>query len=171
MSGVEIVPRSGMDTTSADAPTRPKLPPAWCKHAFWRCHRALYRVSGGRFLWTPASKRGWGAMHLTTVGRVSGRERHVILGYIEDGPNVVVMAMNGWDEGHPAWWLNLEAHPEAVMRLPRQRACVVHARAAVGDERERLWQRWRAIEPELDAYASARSVETPVVVFEPERTR
>ena len=43
------------------ATTRPpKLPPAWFMHAFWRVHRALYRLSGGRFLWTPASKRGWG---------------------------------------------------------------------------------------------------------------
>ena len=37
----------------------PKLPPAWFKHAFWRGHRAVYRLSRGRFLWTPASKRGW----------------------------------------------------------------------------------------------------------------
>ncbi len=21
--------------------------------------------------------------------------------------------MGGWDEGHPAWWLNLEEHPDA----------------------------------------------------------
>jgi F420H(2)-dependent quinone reductase len=37
-------------------------------------------------------------------------------GYLEDGPNLVTLAMNGFDEGHPSWWLNLEAHPEAVVR-------------------------------------------------------
>jgi hypothetical protein len=47
----------------------------------------------------------------------SGRQRSVIVGYLEDGPDLVVLAMNGWDEGHPAWWLNLEAHPDAVVRL------------------------------------------------------
>jgi hypothetical protein len=57
-------------------------------------------------------------MHLTTIGRRSGRDRDVIIAYLEDGPNVSGLAMNGWDEGHPAWWLNLEAHPEAVIRLP-----------------------------------------------------
>lgn len=145
----------------------PKLPPAWFKHAFWRVHRALCRLSGGRFLWTPASKRGWGAMHLTTVGRKSGKERNVIVAYLEDGPNVTGLAMNGWDDGHPAWWLNLEAHPDAVIRLPHQRPRRAHARLAVGDERERLWQRWLSIEPEDEAFARRRSVETPVIVFEP----
>jgi deazaflavin-dependent oxidoreductase (nitroreductase family) len=145
----------------------PKLPPAWFKHAFWRGHRALYRLSGGRFLWTPASKRGWGAAGLTTIGRKSGKERSVIIGYLEDGPNLIALAMNGWDEGHPAWWLNLEAHPDAVVRLARQDPRPVHTRLAAGDERERLWQRWLEIEPEIDTYAHRRSVETPIVVFEP----
>lgn len=153
-----------MATTTSSPP---KLPPAWFKHAFWRGHRAVYRLSGGRFLWTPASKRGWGAMHLTTVGRRTGKQRSVIIAYLEDGPNVTGLAMNGWDEGHPAWWLNLEAHPDAVIRLPGEQPRRVRARRATGDERERLWQRWLAIEPEDDAFATGRAVETPVVVFEP----
>jgi deazaflavin-dependent oxidoreductase (nitroreductase family) len=149
----------------------PKLPPAWFKHAFWRVHRALCRCSGGRFLWTPASKRGWGALQLTTVGRKSGKKRRVIVGYVEDGANLVLLAMNGWDPGHPSWWLNLEARPDATIRLAHQHARPVHARLASGDERERLWQRWLAIEPVDDAFAAHRSVETPVVVLEPSRGR
>ena len=145
----------------------PKLPPAWFKHAFWRVHRALCRVSGGRFLWTPASKRGWGALRLTTVGRKSGKERSVVIGYLEDGPNLVTLAMNGWDEGHPAWWLNLEAHPDAVVQLSRRHSRLVRARQVTGDERDRLWQRWVAVDPQHDGYAGLRSTETPVVVLEP----
>lgn len=155
-------------TTSTEVP--PKLPPAWFKHAFWRAHRTLYRLSRGRLLWTPASKRGWGAMYLTTIGRRTGKERNVIVAYLEDGQNVTGLAMNGWDEGHPAWWLNLEAHPDAVIRLPHQPARQVRARLAAGAERERLWERWLAIEPEDEAYARSRSVETPIVVFEPRDT-
>lgn len=145
----------------------PKLPPAWFKHAFWHVHRWLHRLSGGRFLWTPASKRGWGAMRLTTTGRKTGKPRTVIVGYIEDGPDLVTMAMNGWDEGHPAWWLNLEADPRATVRLARQRPRPVRARATSGEERERLWQRWAEIDDGLDAYAASRTASTPVVVFEP----
>jgi deazaflavin-dependent oxidoreductase (nitroreductase family) len=145
----------------------PKLPPPWFIHLAWRIHRALYRLSGGRFLWTTSSKRGWGALRLTATGRKSGVERNVIIGYIEDGPRLVTLAMNGWDEGHPAWWLNLEAHPDAVVRLARQDPRPVHARAATGEERDRLWRRWAEIDAGLDGYALRRSIETPVVVLEP----
>ncbi len=145
----------------------PKIPPSWFVHTAWRAHRALHRLSGGRFLWTTSNKRGWGALRLTTTGRKSGKERSVILGYLEDGPTLVMLAMNGWEEGHPAWWLNLETHPDAVVRLAGQRPHPVRARPAVGQERDRLWQRWVAINPQLDAYAARRSTETPVVVLEP----
>ena len=115
-----------------EATRPPKVPPLWFVHVAWRVHRALYRLSGGRFLWTTSNKRGWGALRLTTVGRKSGQERSVIIGYLEDGPNLAVLAMNGWDEGHPSWWLNLKAHPDAVVRLAGQHARPVRARPVGG---------------------------------------
>jgi F420H(2)-dependent quinone reductase len=152
---------------SSASPRPPRVPPPWFVHTAWRVHRALYRVSGGRFLWTTSNRRGWGAMRLTTVGRTSGQQRSVIIGYLEDGHDLVALAMNGWDEGHPAWWLNLEATPDAHVRLAGQPPRLVRARPAVGAERDRLWQRWRDIDPHLDAHAARRSTETPVVVLEP----
>jgi deazaflavin-dependent oxidoreductase (nitroreductase family) len=145
----------------------PRVPPRWFVHLAWRVHRGLYRVSGGRFLWTPADKRGWGAARLTTVGRRSGRERSVIVGYLDDGPDLVVLAMNGWGEGQPAWWLNLQSDPDAVVQVSRQRPRPVHAREATGEERDRLWARWSEVEAQLDGYASQRVTPTPVVVLEP----
>jgi deazaflavin-dependent oxidoreductase (nitroreductase family) len=105
-------------------------------------------------------------MRLTTIGRRSGQERSVILGYIEDGSNLVTLAMNGWGEGEPAWWLNLQAHPQAQVRLTDGVREVV-AHAATGPERARLWGRWRSVEEYLDGYARRRSTETAVVVLEP----
>ncbi len=105
-------------------------------------------------------------MRLTTVGRRSGRARAVILGYFDDSANLVTMAMNGWGDAEPAWWLNLQANPEATVELiggPRQ----VTGRAAEGEERERLWTRWREIDQNFDAYAARRSMQTAVVVLEP----
>ncbi len=90
----------------------------------------------------------------------------MVVGYFEDGPNLVTMAMNGWGEGEPAWWLNLQAHPDAEAELtdgPR----LVTARAAEGEERERLWARWHEINKNLDAYAALRSTDTAVVVLAP----
>jgi hypothetical protein len=41
----------------------------------------------------------------------------------------------------------------------------VHARQAVGEDRDRLWQLWTAVDPQLDAYAARRTTTTPVVVL------
>jgi F420H(2)-dependent quinone reductase len=71
--------------------------------------------------------------------------------------------MNGWDKGHPSWWLNLEAHPDAFVRLAHQHPRPVRARPAAGEERAH----WVAVDPQIDAYAGLRSTETPVVVLEP----
>ena len=147
----------------ARASTRkPFLPPRWFIRAAWRVHRAVLRASGGRFgLWRP-KPNGWGTLRLTTIGRRSGRRRRVIVGYFEDGPNLVTMAMNGWG----AWWLNLQAHPEVEVELADGPRLVV-GHAAEGDERERLWARWREIDKNLDAFAARRPGETAVVVLEP----
>jgi len=105
-------------------------------------------------------------MRLATTGRRSGQERSVILGYFEDGSNLVTMAMNGWADAEPAWWLNLQAHPEASVDLADGRRSV-RGRPAEGEERSRLWARWREIDANLDAYAARRSAETAVVILEP----
>jgi hypothetical protein len=91
----------------------------------------------------------------------------VIIGHLEDGTNLVAIAMNGWDEGHPAWWLNLGAHPEAVARLsndeprPSTRGGP-RARNGTGSGRAGSTSTQRLL-----AYAGSRSTETPVVVLEP----
>ncbi len=105
-------------------------------------------------------------MRLTTLGRRTGQERSVILGYIDDGPNLVTMAMNGWADDEPAWWLNLQAHPEVSVVLTDGRHTVT-GRAAEGEERSRLWARWCEVDANLDAYAALRSSETAVVILEP----
>jgi deazaflavin-dependent oxidoreductase (nitroreductase family) len=143
----------------------PRLPPRWFIRLFWAGHRAVCRVSGGRLgLWRPKPGR-WGTLRLTTTGRRSGRPRTVILGYVDDGPDLVTLAMNGWAPAEPAWWLNLRVHPDATVELPGDRF-PVRGRAATGAERERLWEVWRSIDRDLDAYATRRPGETAVVVLE-----
>jgi deazaflavin-dependent oxidoreductase (nitroreductase family) len=117
-------------------------------------------------LWRPRPGK-YGTLRLNTRGRRSGKHRRVIIGYFEDGPNLIAMAMNGWGAPEPAWWLNLQARPEAVVELPGGIRREVLGRAAVGSERERLWQRWRDIDRNLEGYAARRPQETAVVVFEP----
>ncbi|HYU93860.1 MAG TPA: nitroreductase/quinone reductase family protein [Actinomycetota bacterium] len=144
-----------------------RLPPRWFVVTVWHVHRRIVRASGGRKgLWPPRPGK-WGALRLTTRGRRSGKPRSVILGYYEDGDNLVSMAMNGWGAPEPAWWLNLQARPEAVVEMAGGIRRDVLGRAAVGGERERLWQRWRELDQNLDGYAARRPHETAVVVLEP----
>ena len=151
--------------TNAGATTatkRPSQPPRWFIRTFWLVHRAVFRLTGGRFGLWKATPEKWGTLRLHTVGRASGKERVAILGYHEDGPNIVTMAMNGFMEGHPAWWLNLQARPEATIELKGERRRV-RARAAEGEELERLWKYF----PDGQPYLAYRKTETPIVVLEP----
>ncbi|WP_327043132.1 nitroreductase family deazaflavin-dependent oxidoreductase [Micromonospora ureilytica] len=144
----------------------PWLPPRWFIRTAWSVHRGLYRVTGSRVgLWRPRENR-WGTLRLTTIGRRTGQQRGVIIAYFEDGPNLVGVAMNGWGEGAPAWWLNLQARPDASVEMVDGRR-LVRGRAATGDERSRLWPRWSEADKNFDAHAARRSSETTVVVLEP----
>ncbi len=105
-------------------------------------------------------------LRLTTVGRRSGQERSVVLAYIEDGPNLVALAMNGWADAEPAWWLNLQAQPDATVDLATG-SYAVSARAAEGAERTRLWAEWQQVSQRLDEHAALRSSPTAIVVMQP----
>ena len=147
---------------------RPFLPPRWFIRFAWAAHRANYRVTGGRRgLRVPTET--YGLMRIHTVGRRSGTERVAILGYAEDGPNLFTLAMNGWGEPEPAWWLNLQANPDATLDL-KEGTRAIRARAATGAERERLWAAMQRLEPNLDSYSTYRSRQTEVIVFEPRAT-
>lgn len=144
-----------------------RLPPRWFIRAFWAGHRALYAITRGHVGLRRPKVRRWGMLRLRTTGRRTGVERAAIIAYLDDGPDLLLMAMNGWGEGGPAWWLNLQAHPDAVVELPGGEVRLVRAREAQGDERARLWQRWRDVEKaDLDAYATRRR-HTPMIVLEP----
>ncbi len=115
-----------MTTPTVDqAPTKsaPWLPPRWVIRGAWVAHRAIYRFTGGRRgLSLPKPGGSFGHLRLKTIGRRSGNERVAILGYIEDGPNLVTLAMNGWGSPEPAWWLNLQSRPEATRRAEDRHA-------------------------------------------------
>jgi len=142
------------------------LPPRWFIRTFWVGQRAVYSVTRGRFGLRTATPDRWGMLRLRTIGRHSGQERIAILGYVEDGPDLVTMAMNGWADPEPAWWLNLQAQPDVTVDLPGG-SRAVHGRVATEDERPRLWARWAAHDKDLDAFAARRSRETAVVILSP----
>jgi deazaflavin-dependent oxidoreductase (nitroreductase family) len=163
---MEIRMTATVDTTQKAPPKVPR----WLVRTIWILHRALFRFTRGRIGLRPATSSQWGMLRLKTVGRQTGKARVAIVGYIEDGPNLVVPAMNGWAQPEPAWWLNLQTNHEATVELlggPRK----VTARAAIGEERSRLWKKFVELGSSAftDASAALRSSETALVILEPRR--
>lgn len=156
-------------TTTADTTQKaPPKVPRWLVRTIWIVHRSLFRVTRGRIGLRPATTTQWGMLRLETVGRQTGKARVAIVGYIEDGTNLVTPAMNGWAQPEPAWWLNLQANPEATVEL-LDGSHKVTARAAIGEERARLWNMFLDLGSSAftDASAALRSNETALVIFEP----
>ena len=142
------------------------MPPRWVVRSAWAAHRAICTLTGGRIGLKSALAGRGGMLRLRTTGRRTGLERRAILGYQEDGPNIVLVAMNGWADPEPAWWLNLQAHPGARVDLANGSRDVT-ARLATGDERSRLWARLAGPFGNLNRYAALRSRETALVILEP----
>ena len=126
----------------------------------------MVSISGGRLGLGKPTAKTYGTLRIHTKGRKTGAKRVAILGYYEDGPNLFTLAMNGWGKPEPAWWLNLQANPDATIEL-NDATRKVRARAAVGEERARLWAEMERRVPNLEGYAARRSRETAVVVLEP----
>lgn len=158
--------RKGDPGVTESTNKKPFLPPRWVIHLAWQIHRSLYRFTNGRLgLRRPKADR-YGLMRITTTGRRTGQDRSVMLAYVESGPDLVTLAMNGWGAAEPAWWLNLQAHPDVKVDLvdgPRQ----VTGQVARGEQRERLWAQWRELDDKLDAFAGLRPSETDVVMLKP----
>ena len=113
------------DATDAAKPQaedpKPVGVPRWVVRTIWVAHCTAYAITAGRFGLRPATSTQWGMLRLTTVGRKSGKTRVAIVGFIVDGPNLVVPAMNGWADPEPAWWLNLQANPKtSSQKLPHR---------------------------------------------------
>jgi deazaflavin-dependent oxidoreductase (nitroreductase family) len=159
-----------MTTAAQTTQKAPPKVPRWLVRTIWIAHRGLYRITRARIGLRPATSSQWGMLRLKTIGRHTGKARVAIVGFIEDGPNLVSPAMNGWAQPEPAWWLNLQANPEATVELLDGSRDVI-ARAAVGDERARLWKKFVDLGSSAftDASAALRSTETALVILEPRR--
>jgi len=127
-------------------------------------HRGLYRLSRGRFL---GRVGGLGVLLLTTRGRRTGKVRTIPLLYVDDAGGYVLIASNGGAELHPAWYLNLQAQPDATVEIDG-RTVPVHATDVVDpDDRARLWKRANEGYSGYDGYATKTDRTIPVVRLQP----
>jgi deazaflavin-dependent oxidoreductase (nitroreductase family) len=126
-------------------------------------HRGLYRVSGGKL-----GKTFFGSpiLLLTTTGRKTGRPRTWPLTYLREGECLIVIASNGGQPNHPAWYLNLRKNPQVSIQLGDRTHAMI-AQAAEGDERARLWARVVHEYPAYAGYQRKTDREIPVVILRP----
>jgi F420H(2)-dependent quinone reductase len=145
--------RGGQQSGLADAMQR----------LFARTHSAVYAASGG-LIGAGIGNTRW--LLLATTGRKTGQARVVVLRYLRDGGHLAVIASNWGKPSSPAWWLNLQANPEAEIQVGRQRMRV-RARQANPEEQERLWQRAVRAYPGFAEYQRRIERPIPVVILEP----
>jgi deazaflavin-dependent oxidoreductase (nitroreductase family) len=126
-------------------------------------HRALYRASDGKL---GRTFFGSSVLLLTTTGRKTRRARTWPLSYISEEDQLIVLAANGGQPNHPAWYTNLRANPRASVQLgDRTRLMIAHT--AQGDERARLWSQAVREYPAYERYQQKTTRQIPVVILRP----
>jgi deazaflavin-dependent oxidoreductase (nitroreductase family) len=105
-------------------------------------------------------------LHLRTTGRRSGKARRTPLYYVEDGDDLAVVTSNAGRDHEPAWWLNLQAQPDAEVEV-RKDVRPVRARKATAAEQKRLWPEFVAGLRNYAAYQKKTDRKIVVVKLEP----
>lgn len=111
-------------------------------------------------------RNGTKILILFTKGRKSGEERANALIMEPDGDDYLIVASKGGAPAPPAWFLNMEAHPEAVEVQVKGDRFKANARVATPEEKPRMWQKMTEAWPDYDAYQEKTDREIPVVVLE-----
>ena len=129
-----------------------------------RAHRGLLAVTRGRV----GSRLGsMPVIELHTVGRSSGARRSAMLtAPLHEPGRYVLVASKGGDPRHPAWYLNLLAHPDVEITV-HGRTQQMRARTADPAERAALWPAITQAYPGYAGYQRKTSREIPVVICEP----
>ena len=126
-------------------------------------HVRRYRETDGKegYIWNGAT-----ALLLTMTGRKSGQQRTTPLIFAAHGDDYLVFASLGGAPNHPAWYLNLQANPDAEIQVKGD-VLKVTARTATADEKPELWKVVTEQWPNYDVYQSRTEREIPVVVLSP----
>jgi deazaflavin-dependent oxidoreductase (nitroreductase family) len=132
------------------------------KNVGWKLDPYLLTLTRGRV----GSSGPLASAVLETRGARSGSPRRTATLYFHDGASVIIVASKRGEPKHPAWFYNLEAHPEVVFGGLPFRAEVVHDHA----ERQRLWDLADRVFPPFADYrvwAAAAGREIPIMRLVP----
>jgi F420H(2)-dependent quinone reductase len=123
----------------------------------------LYRSTGG---FIGGKVQGLPVLLLTTTGRKSGKPRTVPLGYLRDGSTYVIIASYGGMPRNPAWFFNLQSHPEATIQAKKVQV-QVRAELANPEKKRELWAHLLEVAPGYANYQKRTSRDIPMVILHP----
>ncbi len=127
-------------------------------------HARVLRASGGR---VATEVQGKPVLLLATTGRRTGQRREVALMYLEDGGRYLVVPANAArPDEPPLWWRNLQADPTAEV-LVGGTWRPVRGDALDDDERDRVWPRMTAHNPNWGRFQAETARRFPVVALDP----
>jgi deazaflavin-dependent oxidoreductase (nitroreductase family) len=99
-------------------------------------------------------------------GAKTGTERVSPLAVqILDTDTWAVFASKGGAPTNPAWYYNVQAHPDVAIELGTE-TIPVRARVAAGEERDRIWTKQKQLMPGFAEYERNTPRQIPVIVLE-----
>jgi len=128
--------------------------------ALTRFQQPIFTLMRGRYQGPPT-------LRLWTTGRRTGRERSVLLLYLDDGPRVIVVASFGGHSEHPEWWNNLIAEPACRIWSAKRGSEEMVASELKGEGREEVWERLLSMYPNYAAYQEKTARRIPLIALTP----
>jgi deazaflavin-dependent oxidoreductase (nitroreductase family) len=128
---------------------------------FMGMHVFFYRLSGGRL---GGGMNGTRILILTTKGRKTGKLHTNPVACFERDGGYMVVASNGGQAKHPAWYLNLTADPDITIQVA-DKIMNVHAETITGAERALAWKQVVETAPSFANYEKSTTREIPLVML------
>jgi deazaflavin-dependent oxidoreductase (nitroreductase family) len=131
-----------------------------------RTHIFLYRTSGGKIGRTMS---GNPILLLTTTGRKTGKLRTTPLMYIHKNNEYLIAGSDGGADQNPTWLSNLNSKAEATIEV-NGKTIKVKAIITSGDERDTLYENFKAMWVNFVEYEKKTTRKIPVVRLQPINT-
>ena len=130
---------------------------------FTSLHVFLYHTSGGK-IW--GSMNGNPVLMLTTTGRLSGKPRTTPVMYVHKDNEYLIAASAGGADQNPTWLSNLNNKPDASIEIDGKQI-KVKAVITSGDERDKLYENFKALGSNFIEYEKKTTRKIPVVRLQP----
>ncbi|MEU9282788.1 nitroreductase/quinone reductase family protein [Streptomyces sp. NPDC048341] len=118
-----------------------------------------FRANGGRL---GGIREAWEILLLTTLGARSGQRRTTPLAYQREGDDLFVFASDGGSDKTPDWYHNIRANPKVTVEIDSRTFEAISVELT-GQERDQVYARQVARDPEYARYEASTSRTIPVV--------